>query len=62
MASTSSAFFIEPARGMPRPEASDFRSASSMAWRPPPFFFAAAGAASAALPLEPAGAGFSSVT
>ena len=35
MASTSCAFFIEPAPGMPRPPAIDFRSASSMELSPP---------------------------
>src|SRR5688572_28959313 len=49
MASTSWAFFIEPAPEMPRPTAMDLRSASSIELRPPDLaaaflagFFAAA--------------------
>ena len=52
MASTSCAFFIEPAPAMPMPPAIDLRSASSIEPRPPDFeafragFVAASGAAS----------------
>ncbi len=42
MASTSWAFFMEPAPLMPRPPAIDFRSASSMVLSPPDFFFGVA--------------------
>ena len=42
MASTSCAFFMEPAPRMPRPPAIDFRSASSMVLSPPDSFFGGA--------------------
>ena len=45
MASTSWAFFIDPAPETPIPPAIDLRSASSMELRPPPFFLAVVGAA-----------------
>ena len=51
MASTSWAFFIEPAPRMPRPPAIDFRSASSMELSPPVFFLGA-GAPLSALSAE----------
>ena len=41
MASTSWAFFIEPAPRMPRPPAIDFRSARSIELSPPDFFLGA---------------------
>ena len=41
MASTSCAFFIEPAPATPSPAAIDFRSARSMELSPPERFFAA---------------------
>ena len=46
MASTSCAFFMEPAPVMPRPPAIALRSASSMELSPPPRFFAGAADAS----------------
>ena len=42
MASTSWAFFIEPAPGMARPAAIDFRSARSIELSPPLRFLAGA--------------------
>ena len=45
IASTSWAFFMEPAPAMPMPDAIDLRSASSMELSPPPRFFGASPAA-----------------
>ncbi len=39
IASTSWAFFIDPAPGIPMPDAIDLRSAISMVLSPPPRFF-----------------------
>jgi hypothetical protein len=59
MASTSCAFFMEPAPRMPSPPAIDFRSASSMALSPPDFFF---GVAAVVLPASEVGGSMVSVT
>ena len=56
MASTSWAFFIEPAPATPRPAAIDFRSAMSIELSPPDRFFAAGAAPWGAAASEAAAA------